>query len=224
MTSIRVTVWNEYRHERQNGEVAKLYPQGIHSVIAEFLRQAGAKVRTATLDQPRFGLPVEELDDTDVLIWWGHMAHHEVSDDLVEDLRARVNRGMGLVVLHSAHHSKLFKSLMGTTCDLRWNESGERERVWAAAPSHPIAQGVPVPFDIPQVEMYGEPFEIPAPDETVFISAYESLNVFRSGCCFKRGEGRIFYFSPGHETFPIYHQAEVQLIIRNATMWVGKTT
>ena len=112
---------------------------------------------------------------------------------------------MGLIVLHSAHLSKIFRRLMGTRCNLRWREADDRELVWTVAPQHPIAAGVPHPIVIPKHEMYGEYFDIPPPDELVFVSSFTGGEVFRSGCCFRRGKGRVFYFSPGHETYPIYH-------------------
>ncbi len=223
MTTIpRVTVWNEFRHEKENPAVTKIYPAGIHEAIAQPLRAAGLAVRTATLDEPEHGLSLEVLAQTDVLLWWGHRAHGEVSDEVVERVRQRVLAdGMGLVVLHSGHFSKIFKSLMGTSCDLKWRELGEKERIWVVAPGHPIAAGLGEYFEIPQAEMYGEHFDIPAPDTLVFISWFQGGEVFRSGCCFYRGRGKIFYFRPGHETYPIYHQPEVQRVISNAVQWAA---
>lgn len=216
-----ITVWNEYRHERRSAEVARIYPAGIHAALASALTAEGFAVRTATLDEPDCGLSEAVLADTRVLVWWGHAAHAEVPDAVVSRVVERVRDGMGFVCLHSGHHSRPFRALMGASCDLRWRESGERERVWVVAPQHPIAAGLPPSFDIPHVEMYGEPFDVPPPDEVVFISWYEGGEVFRSGCCFTRGRGRIFYFSPGHETFPIYHQVEVRRVIANAVRWAG---
>jgi trehalose utilization protein len=215
-----VTVWCE------TGGALGAYPRGIHICIAEFLASSGlfGEVRTASLEQPYHGLTDEVLEGTDVLVWWGHIKHHMVGDDIVKKIHRRVLRGMGLVPLHSAHASKIFKRLMGTETDrLRWRETGERERVWTIIPGHPVAEGVPEFFDIPRSEMYGEHFQIPAPDELVFISWYEGGEVFRSGCAFKRGFGRIFYFSPGHETYPIYEQPEVQRVITNAVKWAAPT-
>ena len=202
--------------------IAEIYPDGIHSVIAEFLgKNADMTVRTATLDEPEHGLTDEVLNNTDVLLWWGHIAHHEVSDEIVAKVKERVLDGMGLIVLHSGHFSKIFISLMGTTCNLKWRELGERERVWVIEPGHPIAKGLPESFVVPQTEMYGERFDIPAPDNLVFISWYQGGEVFRSGCCYYRGNGKIFYFSPGHESFPIYKQPEVQQVLTNAVRWAA---
>lgn len=217
--SIRVTVWNEYRHEKQNAEIAEIYPQGIHGAIAGYLRGHGCIVTTATLDEPSHGLTEHVLDNTDVLVWWGHMAHGEVSDEIVEQVHAHVLKGMGLIVLHSGHFSKIFKRLMGTTCDLKWREAGEKERVWVVAPGHPIADGIGEYFEIPHEEMYGEYFDIPEPETVVFVSWFQGGEVFRSGCCYRRGHGRIFYFRPGHETYPTYHQPEVLRVIGNAVRW-----
>lgn len=220
MGSIRVTVWNEFRHEKIHEEVARVYPNGIHNAIAEYLKkQPDIEVKTATLDEPEHGLTQEVLDNTDVLIWWGHMAHNEVKDEVVERVYNRVLNGMGLIVLHSGHLSKIFRKLMGTSCTLKWREAGEKERIWVVEPGHPIAEGLGEYFEIPHTEMYGERFDIPKPDELVFISWFKGGEVFRSGCCFYRGKGKIFYFRPGHETFPIYYQPEVLKVIYNAVRW-----
>lgn len=219
--AIRVTVWNEYRHEKQHESVRSVYPDGIHKAIAQPLETAGFRVRTATLDEPSHGLTQDVLDDTDVLIWWGHMAHHEVADDVVAAVHARVLAGMGLVVLHSGHFSKIFKKLMGTSCDLKWREANERERIWVVDPAHPIATGLGQYIELPHEEMYGEHFDIPAPDELVFLSWFQGGEVFRSGCVFHRGRGKIFYFRPGHETFPTYHREDIQRVIANGVRHVA---
>jgi len=219
---LRVTVWNENLHEQHQESVKKVYPRGMHTPIAEGIRRelgGEVTVRVATLDDPEHGLTEKVLADTDVLTWWGHAAHDRVADEVVNRVHARVLDGMGIVVLHSGHMSKIFMRLMGTSCRLRWRENGERETVWTVSPTHPIAAGVPHPIVIPHQEMYGEFFDIPAPDELVFISSYEGGEVFRSGCCYYRGGGRIFYFSPGHEEYPVYHQAEIQRVIANAVAW-----
>jgi trehalose utilization protein len=219
-TQTVVTVWGEFRHEKINAAVATIYPNGIHEAIAAFLRvESDLTVRTAMLDQPEHGLSQAALDATDVLVWWGHMAHAEVSDAVVERVRRRVLEGMGLVALHSAHYSKIFKALMGTTCSLKWREADDLERLWNVLPSHPIAQGIGEFFEIPAEEMYGEPFDIPTPDELIFISWFTGDEVFRSGCTWQRGHGRVFYFRPGHETFPTYHHPQVQRVITNAVRW-----
>jgi trehalose utilization protein len=220
---IRVTVWNEYLHEKMSPAVAKIYPGGIHAAIAGFLRErlgSRVSVRTATLEEPEFGLPDSVLASTDVLTWWGHAAHERIPDELVDKLQRRVWDGMGLVALHSAHNSKIFRRLMGTSCMLRWREAAERERIWTVNPWHPITAGLKDEcFELPNTEMYGEFFDIPTPDELIFISWFEGGEVFRSGCTFRRGKGRIFYFRPGHETFPIYHNPNVQLVVANGVLW-----
>ncbi len=219
---IRITVWNEFRHEKSDPAVAAIYPKGIHGAIAGALSaEPDMIVRTATLDEPEHGLTNETLDSTDVLTWWGHMAHDQVRDEVAERVQKRVQEGMGLIVLHSGHMSKPFVRLMGTSCLLRWREAGEKERLWVVEPGHPIVDGLGPYFEIPHEEMYGERFDVPAPESTVLLSWFAGGNVFRSGCCFTRGKGRIFYFRPGHETFPSYHQREVQLVIRNAVRWAA---
>jgi trehalose utilization protein len=219
---IRVTVWNENKHEKSDAAVASVYPKGIHGAIAEALsRESDVVVRTATLEEPSNGLPDDVLASTDVLTWWGHMAHDQVKDEIVEKVTKRVLDGMGLIVLHSGHLSRPFVRLMGTSCMLRWREAGEKERLWVVEPGHPIVDGLGPYFELPHEEMYGERFDIPAPDATVFISWFAGGNVFRSGCTFTRGKGRIFYFRPGHETFPTYYQKEVQAVLRNAVRWAA---
>jgi trehalose utilization protein len=221
VSPIRVTVWNEFRHEKSHAEVTKVYPQGIHEAIAEGLREEGYVVRTATLDEPEHGLTEAVLADTDVLTWWGHMAHGDVSDAIVDRVQKRVLEGMGLIVLHSGHFSKIFKRLMGTSCDLKWREANERERLWVVEPGHPIVEGLGEYFEIPHEEMYGEHFDIPQPDTLVLVSWFQGGEVFRSGCCYHRGQGKIFYFRPGHETFPTYYQAEVRRVIANGVRWAA---
>lgn len=217
---IRVTVWGENVHEQKNETVKKIYPEGMHAVIAAGLREdPGLEVRTATLQEPEHGLTQEVLAKTDVLTWWGHCAHGQVEDAVVERVQKRVLEGMGLLVLHSGHYSKIFKRLMGTTCSLTWREAGEKERLWVCNPGHPIVQGLGPYFEIPNTEMYGEPFGVPAADETLFISWFEGGEVFRSGLVYRRGNGKIFYFRPGHETYPIYYQEEVKLVLKNAVKW-----
>jgi len=213
----RVTVWNEFRQERRDEPVRAVYPDGIHAAIADGLRAAGGdlEVRTATLDEPEQGLPDTVLASTDVLTWWGHAAHADVSNATVDRVQARVLDGMGLVVLHSGHHSRIFKRLMGTSCDLKWREDGRRERLWVVDPSHPITEGLDDSIVLPEEEMYGEHFDIPAPDELVLVSWFEGGEVFRSGCCYTRGRGRVFYFRPGHETHPTYFLPHVRRVIAN---------
>ena len=218
---IHVTVWNEYRHEKKDPRVAAVYPDGIHQALAGYLRSQGFDAATATLDEPEHGLTEAVLAKTDVLIWWGHMAHGEVSDAVVDRVQQRVLQGMGLVVLHSGHFSKIFKRLMGTSCDLKWREANERERLWVVAPGHPIVEGLGESFEIAHEEMYGEHFDIPQPDTLVLVSWFQGGEVFRSGCCYYRGQGKIFYFRPGHKTFPTYYQAEVQQVISNAVRWAA---
>jgi trehalose utilization protein len=217
----RVTVWNEGRHEKSNAEVGKIYPNGIHGTISDALTARGLTVRTATLDEPEHGLTKEVLAQTDVLFWWGHRAHGDVQDEIVERVHARVMEGMGLIVLHSGHFSKIFKKLMGTGCNLKWRADDEKERLWVVNPGHPIAAGIGEYIELEHEEMYGEHFDIPAPDELVFVSWFQGGEVFRSGCCYYRGAGKVFYFRPGHETLPTYHHKDIQQVLYNAALWAA---
>ena len=220
---IRVLVWNEFQHEKSDEKVKAIYPSGIHAAIAEFLRCDDIEVKTATLDDDECGLSKEVLDNTDVLIWWGHMAHGKVPDEIAMRVRDAVLEGMGMVFLHSAHHSKPFKFLLGTSCNLSWREDGDMERIWICKPSHPIVQGLGRYFELPHEETYSEPFDIPEPDQLIMMGWYEGGEVFRSGCCYNRGNGRIFYFQPGHESFPTFYDENVQTVIKNAVRWVNPT-
>lgn len=218
---IRVTVWNEYRHERNETAAHDTYPNGLHATIKEFLdKNDDMDVRLACLDDPEQGLPDEVLNNTDVLLWWGHGFHGEVKDELVEKIRARVYNGMGFIGLHSAHHSKPFRAIVGATGNLQWGDE-QHEIVWNVFPSHPIADGIPACFDLGEDELYSEPFFIPQPDQLVFTSWFEHGNIFRSGVCYFRGLGKIFYFQPGHETFPTYLDKNIRRVLQNAARWAA---
>jgi trehalose utilization protein len=224
-SSLRVLVWNEGFHESTEAEVRRIYPQGIHGAIAAGLQQhlPDARIRTATFYDDELGLSTGALADTDVLLYWAHKLHADVPDDVVQRLHEAVLGGMGLVALHSAHASKIFTRLMGTTCSLAWRNDGERELVWTVKPDHPIAQGIPSPLVIPEQEMYGEHFDIPVPDDLVFISSFSGGEVFRSGVTFTRGRGRVFYFSPGDQDFPVYHHDDIRKVLANGVRWVAPT-
>ena len=218
--TIQAVVWGENVHEQTNKVVSDLYPKGMHGCIADALNSDPAiTATTATLQEADHGLPAHRLAQTDVLLWWGHAAHGQVDDAVVDRVAEQVWAGMGLIVLHSGHFSKIFKRLMGTPCNLTWREAGERERLWLTSRNHQIAAGLPDHFELENEEMYGEPFGIPDPLETVFISWFQGGEVFRSGVTYKRGAGNVFYFRPGHETYPTYHDANIQTVLRNAVKW-----
>ena len=218
---INVTVWNEYRHEISDDEVKAIYPDGIHNCIGDFLKKdKDISIKTATLDEPEHGLTDDVLNNTDVLIWWGHAYHGEVSDEIAEKVHQRVLRGMGFIALHSCHVAKPFLKLIGSSGALKWRVN-DFERVWTVAPAHPIAEGVGEYVELETEEMYGEWFDIPTPDDLVFISWFAGGEVFRSGCCWNRGMGKVFYFRPGHESNPTYHVPQIQKIITNAVKWAA---
>ncbi len=215
---LRVTIYNEFVHEQESEAVRTVYPEGIHMALKQALENDEITVGTVTLETVET-LTEELLNDTDVLIWWGHIRHKQVPDEVAERVQKAVLKGMGAIFLHSGHHSKPFKRLMGTACDLSWREDGDREYVWVVNPAHPIAQGIDRYIRLEHEETYAEPFRIPEPDELVFIGSYEGGEVFRSGCCYNRGYGKIFYFQPGHETYPTFYQKDVIRVIQNAIHW-----
>ena len=216
---IKVTIYNEFFHEKHHEEVKALYPEGIHMALKHLL-DSEFEVRTITLDNVQ-DLTEELLNDTDVLIWWGHVQHDKVPDEVAERVQRAVLDGMGAIFLHSAHHSKPFRKLLGTSCNLTWREDGDYELVWNIKPSHPITQGIGRFIYLDNEETYGEPFAIPEPDETIFIGSFQGGEVFRSGCTYRRENGKIFYFQPGHETYGAFHNAEVLTVIRNAIRWAA---
>ncbi|MBE6355558.1 MAG: trehalose utilization protein ThuA [Lentisphaerae bacterium] len=221
MKKINVTIWNEFRHEKENPAVREIYPDGIHTALKNGLAADDLEIRCAWLDQPGNGLPPEILENTDVLIWWGHRAHHEVDDETVKNVHDRILAGMGLIVLHSGHFAKIFQRCTGTSCTLKWREAGERTILWNLAPDHPITRGIGDYFELAHEEMYGEKFDIPEDGKVIFASWFEGGNVFRSGVTFERGRGRIFYFQPGHETYRNYYDRNVLLVIGNAIRWAA---
>jgi trehalose utilization protein len=222
---VRTLIWNEFRHEKVNPAAARHYPDGIHTFLAGALgNEPDLECHTASLDDDsEHGLSEERLAQTDVLLWWGHTAHDEVRDEVAARVQKHVLEGMGFIALHSAHFSKPFKNLMGTHCSLKWREAGEKERLWNLAPNHPITRGIGEYFELPQAEMYGERFDIPEPDQLIFLSWFSGGEVFRSGCVWNRGHGRVFYFRPGHETYPIYHHPQIQTVLKNAIRWAAPT-
>lgn len=216
---INVTVWNECRRQLDNPAVTGFYPQGIHQAVIDGIAAADLHLTAALLDDAECGLPQDLLNQTDVLVWWGHIAHHEVPDELAYRIRDRVWNGMGLVVLHSGHYSKIFQLLNGTSCRLHWREANEKERIWCIDPTHPVAAGLPETFTLEHEETYGEPFMIAPDGHTVFQSWFKGGETFRSGVALQRENGRIFYFQPGHESCPSLLDENVLKIIGNAVRW-----
>jgi len=222
MDEIRVLIWNEFIHERRDAEVKAIYPEGIHRALAKNLSGEGFEITCASLDEPECGLPPGELESCDVLVWWSHIANDKIPDALAERIVARVKKGMGFIALHSARNSKPFILLNGTSCKARWREDGKKEIIWVVDPQHPIAAGLAESFELPHEEMYGEPMRVAPDSYPVFMSWFEGGEILRSGCCLERGKGRIFYFQPGHESFPAYYDANVLKVIANAIRWCGR--
>ena len=216
---MNITIYNEFIHEKNEQRIADVYPKGIHEQLKSFIESDENKVTCITLDNIATDMTDELINSTDVMIWWGHMGHHLVPDEIAVKVQNAVLSGMGIIFLHSAHHSKPFKLLMGTPCNLGWREDKDYERLWVCNPAHPIAKGIGRCITLAHVEVYSEPFMIPEPDELVFIGAYEGGEAMRSGCCYKRGYGKVFYFQPGHESFPTYYNKDIQTVILNAIEW-----
>lgn len=246
---IRVTLWYEYIQEAGKADekfypqgmskedeagfftylnegakkIAAVYPEGLMAPIQSCLSaQEDIQVTSVHMMMEEFGLTDQTLDETDVLIWWAHISHDSIPDSLVQNIVERVNKGMGFIPLHSSHKSKPFMRLMGTSGCLKWRE-GDFCRIWTVDPVHPIAAGIPEQIELSEEEMYGEHFDIPRPDDIVFLSWFRGGEVFRSGCTWQRGYGKIFYFQPGHETSPSYHNEHVKQIILNAVRWAAPT-
>ncbi len=215
---MKIVIYNEYNDFHRQGKTLQAYPNGIHGALKDLFEHAGHEVKTYTLEDINT-ISDEVLKETDVMVWWGHCNHQDVTDETTNRIVESVLKGMGFVALHSSHLAKPFKRLMGTACNLKWREIDEKERVWVVNPAHPIAKGLNEYFEIPHEEMYGEPFGIPTPDELVFIGWFQGGNVFRSGCCYQRGYGKVFYFQPGHETNPTFLIKEVQQVLLNAINW-----
>jgi trehalose utilization protein len=218
----RVVVWSE-----ATAPLDKVYPNDVNVAIADGLKPlSGWEVITANLDQPDQGLSNELLNQTDVLIWWGHKRHDEVKDDLVQRIVRRVKEeGMGFIAVHSAHFAKPYRKLMGTACSWReYKADGTSAKVIVKAPNHPIAKGVK-DFNLPRIERYGEPFAVPEPEAVVFDGVYTKpdgqTEPGRIGLCWTVGKGKVFYFTPGHETYDDFYREDVRLIFRNAVQWAA---
>jgi len=224
----KVVVWSE---GTANVDAAskKVYPNDINSAIAEGLKPLateGWEIITATLNDPDQGLGESRLNSTDVLIWWGHKKHGDVTDDLVNKIAERVTAGkMGFIGTHSCHFAKPFKKLMGTRCSWReYVDDGTSAEIIVKLPDHPICKGMKT-FKIQRIERYGEPFAVPEPEAVPLDGLYTKPNgqteSARMGLCWTIGKGKVFYFTPGHETFNDYYLPEVRQIFVNAVQWAA---
>ncbi len=267
---LKVLVWDEQQDAQK-----QVYPNYLGNWIAEYLnKQEGVVTRSVSLKDADQGLADENIEWADVVIWWGHQKHNQVADAPVGKIVERIKSGQcGLIALHSAHWSKVFKAAMyerfkqdvlarlPATVDkskvdfvkkkegkpevLSEEDKDGRHVVTVVAPNcglggvradgapghletklpdHPIAKGVPAKFDVKQTEMYNELFTVPEPDAVVFFETWDKGEKFRSGCCWALGQGRVFYFRPGHETYPVFHQEETLKVVHNAVLWSGKRT
>jgi len=212
---MRVLCWSE------RTEPANVYPQGINGAIAGFLRRsADLDVRTASINDGEQGIGKAAIDATDVLVWWGHLKHKDIDDaHVAEVIRQIRERGLGFIGLHSTQGAKVFTGALGCSGEIGgWREDGKREFLKCVAPSHPIAQGLG-DFTLAQTEMYNEPFQVPPPEKTIFFSYWEGGEQFRSCNVWSAGKGRVVYFRPGHESFPIYHQELPLRVVKNSVTW-----
>jgi len=224
----KVVVWSEGTANVDPGSKG-IYPQDINTAIADGLKPLEARgweIVKASLNDPDQGISQALLESTDVLIWWGHKKHGEVKDELVERIAARVNAGqMGFIGTHSAHFSKPLKKLLGTPCS--WGEyvaDGTSAEIIVKEPNHPICKGV-TNFKLPKIERYGEPFKCPTPEAVPLDGLYTrpdgKTQPGRMGLCWTIGKGKVFYFTPGHETYNDYHRPEVRQIFINAVEWAA---
>lgn len=277
-SSIRVVVWDEQQPAQKQAYDGRFL--GEH--IAAYLQKSPEfSVKSVKLDDPEQGLPNELLEQTDVLIWWGHIRNRDVRPELGKRIVERVKAGkLALITLHSAHWSQPFiqamyerstsdalaalpeaqrktakieytypagyvvpkqeapltpSSKVETNADgsitlpiklplcvfSAYRADGKPGHVHTLLPQHPIAAGIPENFDIPQTEMYDEPFHVPAPDAVVFEERWDKGEHFRSGCVWNVGKGKVFYFRPGHETYPVYKQDVPLKILENAARWLA---
>lgn len=217
---IRVRVWSEHTARRA------YYPDDINGAVAEGLRlDDGLSVTTAELVDEGDGVPETELARTDVLVWWGHQLHRYVADDAVDRVVRHVReRGMGFVALHSSHMSKPFTRLIGDDGGLGGVEvDAGAERITVEQRDHPVADGVDK-IELAKEESYNEPFNCGKPDAVVFRSVFDNGHEFRSGLAYTVDNGRVFYFRPGHETYPAFADPMVRRVIRNAVYWTAKRT
>ena len=246
---VRVLVWDE----NPGNAPADVYPNGIRGAIAEGLnrpdKRAPILAATAHLDEADQGCSEVALQAADVLIWWGHARHGQVTEETARRIYTQVHeRGMGLILLHSAHYSKPLQWTLAASGHLKggWRVTSppDREEITVCAPRHPIAEGVR-DFTLESEEMYGAPFEVPAPQCVVFQSHFPlGKEYFPCGICWTvgrgktegftsgpgggvgegQGVGRVFYFRPGHETYPTYYNTTVRKILRNAVLWAAGRT
>ena len=223
MTKLRVTVWSEVIDPVLEPRAVTYYPDDINVYLAEFLSiEHDFEVRTANLRQKENGLSQEILNDTDVLVWWSHLYDDQVSDETAQRVAETVLNGMGILFLHASLGSKPAKILLGTNSNTgKYREIGEKEKIWVVDRSHPVVDGMEKEYiEIPASEMYGEPYGIPTPDDIVFISWFEGGEVLRSGVDWKKGAGKVFFFAPGHEEFPVYYHSEIQKAVKNIVRWL----
>lgn len=217
----KVLVWSE-------GTAPKnVYPNDINAAIAEGLKPLkGWEVQAVSINDPDQGLPDDLLNSASALIWWGHQRHGDVKDELVAKIKTRVTEeGMGFIATHSAHYSKALKAILGTPCGWSYyTDDGAKLDMVVKAPTHPICKGVK-DFTIPHTERYGDPFQCPTPETVLFDGIYtmkdDKTEHCLQGFTWTIGKGRVMYFQPGHEGYPIYFMPEVQQIFRNGVQWVA---
>lgn len=233
----RVVVWSEATAPKH------VYPDDINGAIAEGLKcLQGWEVIKAGIDDPDQGLSDERLNGCDVLIWWGHKRHKLVKDELVEKIVRRVKEGgMGFISLHSAHFAKPNIALMSEseTSKETLDKVKPQGRVaaWSTykgdsvsltitvkTPSHPIAKGIRE-FTVSHSERYSDPYAVPMPQTVVFEGDAKlkdgSIDHSQVGLCWQIGKGKMFYLQAGHETNPVFMDANIRRIIANAVRWAA---
>ena len=275
---IQVVVWDEQQEKQK-----RAYPNYLGNHIASHLQKnESLDVLSVNLNDPGQGLSDEVLENCEVMVWWGHVRHTEISLETSKKLIRRVKEGkLNLIFLHSAHWANPFIEAMNEVVRHRvenkyaalgnkveieyayipdsnrftvpplgsivkpsiyerkfphgnvkvrvdmpscvfpfYRPDGKPSTLITLKPKHPIAQGIPSSFTIPETEMYDEPFHIPEPDEVIFEERWDAGEWFRSGALWQIGEGKVFYFRPGHELYKVFYEPLPLKIVENAVLWM----
>ena len=271
---IRVLIWDEQQPKQKQA-----YDHYIGATLAKHLEKSNKfEIISTHIDAPQHGIDVATLDATDVIIWWGHVRHSEISISETKPIIDRIKDGkLSFIALHSAHWATPFMEAMNektreitekkfqvaseavkyvappgrvpphkssvltpfylaytrgrvtgevqvnlpNCCFPAWRADGKPSLMRSVSMSHPIATGIPSSFKIAKTEMYSEPFHVPEPDTVIFEEYWDAGEWFRSGMVWNIGKGKVFYFRPGHETYPVFKEPIPLKVIENAVSYLG---